>query len=183
MTNQSRLNKLSTCLLAICVLFVSGCFRDGPPLQAAMVEGSRTLTEAEAISRYAGNSVRFDVTGDAQGLFRETYFAKNGTFQTVSFYEERITEGQWEAIGSPQGGYKMKNTVSSEIIEGKVSRVKEYDSTILVSVLRDDTARLWIGWNGGVDGSQISSQPKPTPGFQGRARFTEIKKKISAASP
>lgn len=183
MKNQSLLSRLSICLLAICVLFVSGCFRDGPPLQAAMVEGSRTLTEAEVFSRYAGNSVRFDVTGDAQGLFRETYFAKDGTFQIVSFYEERITEGTWETIGSPHGGYEMKNTVSSGIIEGKVSRVKEYDTTILVNVLRDGTARLWIGWNGGADGSQIVSQPKPTPGFQGRARFNEIKKKISADSP
>ena len=181
MTNHPYLSRVSICLLSICILLVSGCLRDGPPISAAMVEGSRTLTEAEVYSRYAGNSIRFDITDGAKGHFREVYFAKDGSFQTVDFFREGIVEGTWQTHESPFGGYEWKNATASGFDEEGFYRSEYYDVHFLVNVLQDGTAMLW-GRN--TNGEQyVVSQPKPTPGFQGRARFNEIKRKISAASP
>jgi hypothetical protein len=176
MTDHSCLRRLLACVLAACALFVSAC---GPTPPNAYVQGSRPLTADEYVSRYAGHSVRFDVTPDKQGKFREIHFAKDGTFQRVDSFQEVIAEGTW-AISNSIGdsGNMFLRFASSGVWQGKAFRDSPAFATMYVYVLPDGTASVFSR-TGGI--AEISRQPKPTPGFKSRARFDAIKRKVASA--
>jgi hypothetical protein len=131
------------------------------------------------VSRYAGNSIRFDVSPNGQGLFREMYFGKDGTFQAVDMFRDIILEGTWDVNSSiGDSGNLVFTFAVSGFSEGQAFRSRETFGTLYVYVLPDGTASVFSRTAGEAE---ISMQPKPTPGFQSRTRFNSIKRRVAKA--
>ena len=173
MTNTSHLTRVVACLLAICILFVSGC---GITPHDAMTPGSKPLTAEEYVTRYAGNSIRFEITA-GKGEYREMYFGKDGTLQVVDLWQETIMEGTWK-INSTLNPSLQINFAFLGFEDGKAFRSGPVSIKMFVYVLPDGQASVF---QMSPSGHSIRWHPKPTPGFQSRARFNTIKQKVVRA--
>lgn len=176
MNNRFNLSRVLACTITLCVLFVSACGRT--PVDA-FVPGSRTLEANELTARYAGKSVRMNAQSGAANDYLEMYFDKDGSFHAVATADDYIMDGTW-AVNAGVGASANINLriVSSVISDGQAYRGDPELMTMFVYVLPDDTASVF---SRDSSTTYVYRQPKPTPGFQNRARFNSINRKISNA--
>ena len=172
MITQLNFGRVSTCLLALCVLLVSACGGSPPD---AYVSGSRQLPSAEYATTYAGKSVR--MYADHDGYF-EWYFGKDGSVQGVAPEYSTILEGTWEVAPGLAGSGNFNLIIAFSGIEnGKAFRSGKGLATMYVYELPDGTASVFTRY---PDGTSITRQSKPTSGFPGRALFNSIKRKVAS---
>lgn len=172
--NSFNPGRVLACMFALCVLLVSACGITPPD---ARVPGSRALDAHEYTSRFAGKSVRMSGPSRAANDYLEMYFGKDGTLQAVASPEEYILEGTW-VVNASLGTNIVMNIAMSGIENGQAYRGSPQYMTMFVYVLPDSTASVF---SRGPSGPMIYRQPKPTPGFQARARFNKIKRTVANA--
>ena len=175
MINFSYFGEARTCIAVMCLLIVSACGLTPPD---ARVQGSRSLTAEEYVSRYAGNSILFNMASDGSQSYREMYFSKDGTYQAVNLWNDVIGEGTWEINDSLGTANMNLSTASSGFLDGKAFQNPASFWTMYVYVLPDGTASVF---SRSSQGAGTFTQPKPTPGFQNRARFNSIKRRVTKA--
>lgn len=173
MINAISLRKLQAFFLVLCLLTLSAC---GLTPVDAMVRGSKSLTAEGYLERYAGNSIAF---GDKKGdpVTTEIYFGKDGSYYDVELDREVISYGTW-SVNSALGANLVFNVTTAGIVHGKPYRHRPSFMTLYTYVLPDGTASTFSRT---PSGPHLYSEPKPTPGFQARARFDALKRKIDAA--
>lgn len=175
MINTPTSIRLGALILTLCVLFVSACSVSSPI--DAKVPGSRSLTADEYVERYAGNSIRF-ARGNGGPIDREMYFGEDGSFQTVDLDRDVILDGTWAINTSLGSSHLVISLTSGGFSDGEAYRTGTWHMTMYVNVLPDGTASVF---SRSPEGPATVTQPKPAPGFQARARFNRINRKVSNA--
>lgn len=155
-------------------LLLLGCVTAGDQT----IPGSRALTSAEYVGRYAGQSVA--LTGFPGGpVVREIYFASNGDYKVVDVNIDVIQLGRWQMSDGPNGPMLI-TLQTAGFRDGRLFVLEPDTMTLFVSVLPDGTASVFARSS---EGTQLARQPLPTPGFQRSARYEEIKRRVEAGQP
>jgi len=159
-------------------LFLSACGAMMLTPSDAMVRGSTSLDAEGYAERYAGNSIAFFRDKPGGPAQTEIYFGDDGSFYGVDLVRENIRYGTW-TVHSVLGSSNINiNEVVAGISNGKAYRQGPAFVTLYTFVLPDGTASTF---SRSPEGPGVFVEPIPTPGFQARARFNAIKRKIDAA--
>lgn len=158
-----------TVLAGLCLLALAAC--NVTPVDARQ-DGTRSLSAEEYSERFSGNSIFYAIReGGPNNL--EAYFAADGTFKAVLLDQEVISYGTWRVNGShiliESRDYGFRDGL---VGAGPVTRQSMY-----VYVYPNGTASVFTR---GPEGTLTAVQPKPTPGFQRSARWTQIDQKVQA---
>jgi hypothetical protein len=176
--NVLSFGRLKAFILLFFCLFLSACGAVTLSPSDAMVRGSESLDAEGYVQRYSGNSIAFSWDEPGGVPNRETYFGTDGSYYAVDLEAEFIGYGTW-TVHSVLGSSKINlNVVGAGISDGEAYREAPVFITIYTFVLPDGTASTF---SRSPEGPARFVEPQPTPGFQARARFDAIKRKIDAA--
>ena len=154
----------------LCLLVLAGC--NVSPVDAQL-EGTRTLSPAEYTDRFAGKSIKF-ARRNGGPLDAESYFGTDGSFKGVWLDQDVVLNGTWTL--------NQSHIVLRYVIVGMDDGVPFTGGTTLQTMYvypyADGTAEVFSRSSAGPS---RATQPKPTPGFQNRARWNRIDREVRAA--